>query len=170
MFFFAAQIFSAQPTKQDSLWLPVKNFIGEWKGNGSSESGNGSYERSYTFIMNKRYIQVKNKSTYLPQEKNPKGEVHEDIGYISYDRMRKKFVLRQFHIEGFVNQYVQDSISTDGKNIVFLSKAIENIPAGWRAKETYRIANENEFTETFEFAAPGKEFEVYSKVTLMRMN
>jgi hypothetical protein len=112
---------------------------------------------------------VKNKSTYEPQEKNPKGEVHEDIGYISYDRMRKKFVLRQFHVEGFVNQFALDSISSDGKTIVFLSEAIENIPAGWRAKETYHIASENEFTETFELAPLGKEFEVYSKVTLKRV-
>jgi len=162
-------ISSAQMTKQDSLWLPMKFFVGEWNGEGGGQSGNGSYKRNYTFILNKRFIEVKNKSIYTPQEKNPKGEEHEDIGYISYDRMRKKFVLRQFHIEGFINQYTLDSISADGKTIVFLSEAIENIPAGWRAKETYIIANENEFTETFELAPPGKGLEIYSKVTLKRV-
>ena len=38
-------------------------------------------------------------------------------------------MLRQFHIEGFVNQYKLESISADGKTIVFISEAIENIPA-----------------------------------------
>ena len=47
--------------------------------------------------------------------------------------------------------------------IVFISESLENIPAGYRAKETYRILNENEFTEIFEIAEPGKEFTVYSE-------
>ncbi len=167
---FLSSLSPAQPiSKQDSIWLPMKYFVGDWKGTGGDESGQGTYERSYKFIFNNKYIEVRNKSTYPPTDKNPKGEVHEDIGYISYDKGRKKFILRQFHIEGFVNQYVLDSIATDGKMIVFVSEAIENIPAGWRAKETYHIANENEFTETFELAEPRKEFSVYSKATMRRI-
>ena len=76
---------------------------------------------------------------------------------------RKQFVLRQFHVEGFVNQFKAETISEDGKLIVFISESLENIPAGYRAKETYRILNENEFTEIFEIAEPGKEFTVYSE-------
>ena len=88
----------------------MKYFIGEWKGIGESEAGKGDYERSYQFVLNKKFVEIKNKSTYPPMEKLPKGEIHEDKGYISYDKMRKKFILRQFHTEGFVNQYKLDSI------------------------------------------------------------
>lgn len=72
-------------------------------------------------------------------------------------------MLRQFHVEGFVNQYVVSSISADRKTVVFETESIENIPPGWRARETYRILNENEFVETFELAQPGKEFAVYTE-------
>ena len=82
---------------------------------------------------------------------------------ISFDKRRKNFVLRQFHIEGFVNQYVMTSSSADGKTIVFTSESIENIPAGYRARETYKILGRDEFTEVFEIAEPGKDFEVYSE-------
>jgi len=51
---------------------------------------------------------------------------------------------------------------------VFISESIENIPAGFLAKETYHIINNDEFTETFELAEPGKEFELYSKAVLKR--
>ena len=95
--------------------------------------------------------------------KNPKGEVHQDWGMMSFDKARKKFVLRQFHVEGFVNQYVMTSSSADGKTIVFTSESIENIPAGFRARETYKILGPDEFTEVFEIAEPGKDFEVYSE-------
>jgi hypothetical protein len=72
-------------------------------------------------------------------------------------------VLRQFHAEGFVNQYVMTSSSADGKTIVFTTESIENIPAGWRARETYKIINADEFIEVFELAEPGKDFDVYSE-------
>lgn len=157
-----------QMTKQDSLWLPFKFFTGKWSGDSEGQPGKGKYERSYEAIFNKKFIEVKNKSTYPPSTNNPKGEVHEDHGFISYDKSRKTFVLRQFHIEGFVNQYKVESISADKKTIVFISESIENIPAGFRAKETYQIINDNEFTETFELAEPGKDFEIYSKATLKR--
>jgi len=94
------------------------------------EPGIGEYDRTYQFVLNKRFIEIKNKSTYPPSDKNSKGEVHEDLGYFSYDKVRHTFVLRQFHIEGFVNQFKLDSISEDGKRIIFVSEAIENIPAG----------------------------------------
>ena len=158
----------SQVTKLDSLWAPFHWFTGDWSGDSEGQPGKGKYERSYTVILNKKFIEVKNKSSYPPSQQNPKGEVHEDRGFISYDRARKVFVLRQFHIEGFVTQYKLEVMSPDGKTIVFISEGIENIPAGFRAKETYRVIGENEFTETFEMAEPGKEFEVYSKATLRR--
>lgn len=153
------------PTPKD-VWQPFKVFLGSWKGQGSGEPGTGDYERSYRFIFNERFIEVKNRSSWRPTAQNPPGEIHEDLGYISYDKARKTFVLRQFHIEGFVNQYRLESISEDGRRIVFVSEAIENIAPGWRAKETYQIAGRDEFTETFELAPPGQEFAAYSTATL----
>ena len=159
----------AQSTKQDSLWMPFKPFIGTWTGKGGGEPGIGNYERSYEFIFNKRFIEIKNKSTYPATDKNPKGEVHEDIGYFSYDKARRTYILRQFHIEGFVNQYTLDSISSDGKNITFITESIENIPPGWRAKETYHLISDDQIQEIFELAAPGKPFEPYTSVLLNRV-
>ena len=119
-------------------------------------------------VLGARFIQVRNRSTYPPQEKNPKGEKHEDIGFFSYDKSTKKFVLRQFHIEGFVNQFAAESISEDRRTIVSVSTAIENITPGWRARETYRILNNNEFVETFALAEPNHHFNTYSETHFRR--
>lgn len=154
--------FVQEQPKQDR-WAPFAFFLGSWKGTGKGEPGVSQLERKYEVILGNMFLEVKHKSIYAPQPKNPKGETHEDLGFVSYDRGRKQYLFRQFHIEGFVIHYRLDSLSEDGKVMVFLSESIENIPAGWRARETYRVFSDNEFVETFELAGPGKEFSVYSE-------
>ena len=124
--------------------------------------------REYARALDGRFIRVRNRSEYPAQEKNPKGEIHEDEGFISFDRSRKKLVFRQFHVEGFVNQYVEDAESS-ATRVVFTTESIENIPAGWRARESYVVHGPDEFEEIFELAESGKPFEVYSRARLKRV-
>ena len=153
---------------QADPFKPVRQLIGKWEGESQGKPGAGKMEREYLFVLSNRFLQVSNKATYPPQEKNPKGETHEDLGFIGYDRALKKLIFRQFHIEGFVVQHSLESISEDGRSFVFTSTAIENIPTGWRARETYRFLNADEFIETFALAGPGKEFETYSESRFRR--
>ena len=151
-----------------SVWRPLRQFLGTWEGDVSGESGFGTAERIYRFMLRDQFIQIMNKSVYPPQEKNPKGEIHEDVGFISYDARAKKFVLRQFHAEGFVNQFALERFDDRQLTLVFVSTAIENIAPGWRAKETYRFLNKDEFVETFALAQPGKDFATYSETHFRR--
>ena len=146
----------------------VAFLIGRWQGTSEGQPGKGTVRREYMRVLNSRFIRVHNRSEYPAQEKNPKGEVHEDEGFISFDRARKKLVLRQFHVEGFVNQYVEDTESSSTR-IVFTTESIENIPAGWRGRESYVVLGANEFEEIFELAERGKPFEVYSHSRLTRI-
>lgn len=160
---------AAEPsTPKPSPWEPIRFFLGSWTGTGQGQPGTSSVDREYRFALRDRFIEVRNTSTYEPQEKNPRGEVHEDRGFISWDRGRRRFVLRQFHVEGFVNQYVADSVAVPADSIVFRSESIENIPPGFRARETYRILGPDEFMERFEIAEPNGEFAVYSEARLKR--
>ena len=158
-----ASVGTAQKPASTDTWEPLRYLVGSWEGTGKGQPGVSKIQREYRFVLNDKYIQVQNKSTYDPQPKNPNGEIHQDWGMISFDKSRKNFVLRQFHIEGFVNQYAMTRSRTDGKTIVFTSESIENIPAGFRARETYMIMGPDEFREVFEIAEPGKEFELYSE-------
>lgn len=157
-----------QADKSADVWKPLNFFVGSWEGTGKGQPGNSKIERQYQYVLNGKFLQSRNKSVYPAQQANPKGEVHEDWGLLSYDRTRGQFVLRQFHVEGFVIHYVFDREPSDGKMMRFLSESIENIGAGWRARETYRIVNADEFSETFELAAPGKDFEVYTESQFKR--
>lgn len=142
-------------------WTLFKSLIGQWKGQGSGEPGNSVVERSYKLGIGGTFLVGDNRSVYPPQKANPSGETHVNHDLIGFDRLRKKYVMRQFHSEGFVNQYVLDEIAPDGKKLVWVTEAIENIASGWRARETYLVKNDNEFTEIFELSPPGKDFQLY---------
>ena len=157
-----------EPVEKADPWKSLRALIGKWEGDVNGEPGLGKAQREYEFIMNHRFIHVLNKSTYPPQEKNPKGEAHEDVGFFSYDKAAKRLMLRQFHVEGFVNQFALENVSEDGRTLVFVSTAIENIAPDWRARETYRILNDNEFIETFAMAEPNHDFATYSETRFRR--
>lgn len=144
-------------------WQPVRFLIGNWQGTASGQAGAGTVTRSYGFILSDRFIEERNMSTYPPQAKNTKGEVHHHMGILSFDRKRKTVMLRQFHEESFVNLYALNPAAGKPTVLVFESESFENFDNSWKAKETYEIISSDEFIETFELAPPGKPFEVYSR-------
>ena len=156
---------AAAPT--DPL-APVARLVGRWTGTSEGQPGKGQVERQYERVLGSKFIQVRNRSVYPPQEKNPKGETHEDLGFFSFDSARKRLVFRQFHTEGFVNQYAMDASGTADR-VVFVSESIENIPTGFRARETYVFSGDDQVEEIFEIAEPGKDFQVYSRSRLTRV-
>ena len=115
-------LLAAQAEKKQDVWEPMEFVVGEWEGKGEGKSGISTVSHDFEFIMKGRYLHMRTKATFEPQEKNPKGEVHQDWGFFSYDRSRKKNVFRQFHVEGFITQYVLEDTSEEGK-LVFCNRA-----------------------------------------------
>ena len=158
----------SQSTPAPDPFARLEFLIGRWEGTSEGKPGKGTVRRDYSRALNRRFIRVQNRNEYPPQPQNPKGEIHEDEGWFSYDRARKRIVFRQFHVEGFVNQYVEEP-GTTSPGIVFTTETIENIPSGWRARETYVVHGADEFEEIFELSEAGKPFELYSRARLKRI-
>ena len=163
----SGEAWSDEPKPTDRL-AAVRFLVGRWKGTSDGQAGRGAVSRVYEPILNGRYIHERNTSEYPAQPANPKGEVHEHWSVLSHDKIRQTVVLRQFHVEGFVNTYRLLPQNGTDKRLVFESEQIDNLPADWKARETYEQISADEFTETFELAAPGKPFEVYGKARLTR--
>jgi hypothetical protein len=153
----------ARAAAAEDPWAPFRFLEGEWIGKAEGEPGVGTVHRSYQFILGYRFLHERNVSAYAPKQPDTTGEVHEHWSLISFDKKRKRMVLRQFHQEGFVNQYVLDAQQSGSRRWVFVSEGFENLDPRWRARETYEVGSDNEFTETFELAEPGKDFQVYSR-------
>jgi len=162
-----AFMIAAVALAQSDPWAPLRAFEGKWEGETSGKPGKGTTAREYRFELNNKFMFQRDKSEYQPTEAGGKPVLHEDFGVFSYDTNSKKIVWRQFHSEGFVNEYVLDSVSADGKALEFVTTRIENLP-GFRAKKQYRVVSGSEIEETFWLAPPGKEFAVYTVAHLKR--
>jgi hypothetical protein len=162
------QAASPAPSPTPDPWSPIRFMAGEWVGESDGQPGKGTVKRSYRFVLAERFLHEQNVSTYPAQPKNPKGEVHEHWSFFSHDRGRRTLVLRQFHQEGFFNQYVLKAGSS-ALTLVFESEALENVPSGWKARETYEVVSPDEFVETFELARGEGPWEVYSRARFKRI-
>lgn len=157
---------AAQPeqARKADRWEAWRALMGTWEGSTEGEPGKGTVKVEVGLVMNGRFLKIATSSDY----KNDKGgEHHEDFGFVSFDRGRSRFVFRQFHSEGFVNQYTLTSDPKDEGALVLTSESCENTPPGWQARESYKVTGDT-LTHTFELAAPGKPFERYSSASLKR--
>jgi hypothetical protein len=164
-----AMTLAMSATGQGDPWAVLRVLEGKWEGPSSGQPGKGVSTREYRFELNGRFLSARNRSAWEPKSPGATPEVHEDFGFFSYDKGSKKLMFRQFHVEGFVNEYALDSASAHGISMEFVTVRIENIPAGSRAKEAYRVVSADELEETFWLAPPGMEFEIYSRTRLRRV-
>jgi hypothetical protein len=154
---------------QSDPWAPIRVFEGKWEGLITGKPGKQFSSREYRFKLNGKFLSQRDKSVYESKSPDTKPESREDFGFFSYDTNLKKIVWRQFHSEGFVNEYTLDSVSADGKSFEFVTVRIENLAPGWRAKKSYRVISADEMEETFSLAPPGKDFDVFTVAHLRRV-
>lgn len=140
-------------------WGRIQTLVGRWRKSEEGAPGSGTGEREYRFVLGDSFLEERNRSVFAPQPANPRGEIHEDWGLFSFDKGRGRLVLRQFHSEGFVNQYVLEEDADGARTLRFVSEAIENGPPGMRARRTIEMPNDDEVVDAFEIAMPGKDFQ-----------
>jgi hypothetical protein len=148
-------------------WGRVRFLLGTWEGTASGVPGKGTVERTYTLVLGGQFIEEHNTSRY---EAKPgrKPEIHHHRGFLSYDKVRKTFMLRHFHEEGFVNLYALNDQKSMAGYLIFDSVTFENFDNEWKARESYDVISADEFVEIFELAEPGKGFVEYSRVHFLR--
>jgi hypothetical protein len=139
----------------------INFLIGNWQGVETGVAGEGIGYRTYSYELGGNYIMEKNQSTFPKSDKNPKGEVHKDIGMFSYNSNKKEIVYRSFNIENFTNIFVlKDTLSTETK-FIFITREIENNPGNWKARVMIEKISDTEFMEFFDIAMDGENFKPF---------
>jgi hypothetical protein len=144
-------------TKPDDPWGPLRMLVGHWEGSIDGRLGTGFGIRDYEFILEDNFLMFRHASVREPQDKSPQGDHHRELSVFSFDSERKKIVLREFMVEGFVIQYVCNVASP---RTICVTEQVESGP-GMRARLTLEINNPYRFEETFELAGQGEELAHY---------
>ncbi len=154
---------------QENPLKRISFIIGNWSGTGSGFGNEASViESKFQYIMDKKYIEIVNESRFEPTDKKPEGEHHIDKGFISFDKMRKVIVFRQFNNEGYVNQYVlNDSLSTE-TILIFETENIENFMPGGKARWTIKSISDDQIETVFDVYFPGKDYTCFGINNLMK--
>ena len=74
--------FSESRSKEDA-WGPVRFLVGHGKGSTQGKYGTAKIQVTGKLILSGKYLFLRTKSVFKPQDKNPKGETHEDWAIIS---------------------------------------------------------------------------------------
>ena len=61
--FILSSFLAAQAGSVPDIWKPVRFLVGQWEGDPNGQPGSGKSMREYRFVLNDRYLEVRNKST-----------------------------------------------------------------------------------------------------------
>lgn len=140
--------------QQSINWDKWDWLLGEWKGEGSGQPGQGGGTFSFNFDLDKKIIVRKSHSEYPPSENRP-ALVHNDlmIVYPDFQGMPAKAIY--FDNEGHTINY---SITYSEKCIVFLSEKSSNAPI---FRLTYTLLDNRTVNTKFEMSQDGENFMTY---------
>jgi hypothetical protein len=156
VFALSAPLAAEEPEGDDS-WAPVRVLLGEWQGVGSGFGGESEVSHTYGFVIQDKFISSTTLSKFQPKKDGAAGEVHEDLGFFSFDSDRGRIVFRQFLSEGFVNTYVLEEQEPGKRDLVLTSESTEGA-GGMAARLKITFEDDDSYRMVLELAPSGKDF------------
>ena len=103
----------------------LRPLVGEWVGTLDGKDGSGTVRRSVAFALDGKFLYERTTATLFASGGRPsRTEAH--WGLFSYDEKRGVIVLRRFHQNGSVYQFVLNHEMSDGSTLTFDSESVEN--------------------------------------------
>ncbi|MDR2497250.1 MAG: hypothetical protein LBD21_09015 [Tannerellaceae bacterium] len=140
--------------QQSTSWERWTSLIGEWKGEGSGQPGQGGGTFSFSFELDKNIIVRKSHSEYPATDNKPK-VIHEDLMIIYPDSNEQPAKAIYFDNEGHIIHY---SISYAEQSITLISDKVANLPI---FRLTYTLLSKDIVNTEFEMSQDGEQFFTY---------
>ena len=152
--------------EERDVWQDLRPLVGRWGGEGSGFGTVSDVTHEWKFVFHGKFLKLETKSVARAEEGT--GEIHEDVGLISYDTNRSSFVFRQFLSEGFVNIFDVVVEPGDEGTILFESRESESAGAT-RARMRLTFHSATEYEMVLDLAAPGKEFVACQRMVMKKV-
>ena len=140
--------------QQNHNWDSWAWLMGEWKGEGGGQPGQGNGAFSFTTDLDQKVLIRKAHSEYPATESKPK-VVHDDLMVIYADTGSKPTKAIYFDNEGHTINY---DISYTEKTIVLISAKLPGVPV---FRLTYTLLEKESVGIKFEMSMDGEKFMTY---------
>jgi hypothetical protein len=137
-------------------WRPFQELaflVGSWSGSAESGARVGGRVARFTPEFTENYL-VHRGSTILTAD-DGKEETIEEVGYLAYDRERRRYVASYFFSTG-ISATFDVEIAPEGVRLV--SRELLNAEAGTKARMLFSRKSDGELSLSTELAPPGKDF------------
>ena len=140
--------------QQNPAWDKWSWLIGEWKGEGNGQPGQGGGTFSFQTDLDGKIL-VRKSRTDFPASENKPAFSHEDLMIVSLDYTGSPSKAIYFDSEGHTINY---SITYAPKTIVLLSDNIPNVPV---FRLSYSFIDDKTAGIKFEMSQNGEKFMMY---------
>jgi len=148
-------------------WSGFRPLEGRWTGEGEGFGSVSDVTHEWGLALEGHFLQLQTVSTVRAAAGD--GEVHEDVGFLSFDTDRSSYVFRQFLSEGYVNTF--DVSILEGENLKILFAARESESAGgMRAQMRLEMLSDSEYEMVLDLAMPGKDFSACQTMRMKRVD
>jgi len=136
-------------------FAPIRFLIGSWQGTGEGIGGKSTVTHTFEETLQGNFIRWRTRAVFAAEDDKSAPEIHEDIGFFSYDPARDEILLRQFLSEGVVNTYVVTA-EKDGR-LVMTTRHSEG-SGNMRARLTLERVEDGKYETTLELAGAKGRF------------
>ena len=140
--------------QQNQPWEKWSWLMGDWKGEGSGQPGQGGGVFSFKTDLNDKILVRKAHSEY-PASGNKPAVIHDDLLFVYLDGAGHPSRAIYFDNEGHTINY---SISYADKSIVLLSDKLPNLPV---FRLTYTLLDDKTVDTKFEISRDGETYMTY---------
>lgn len=155
--------FSTTFAQQNSTWKDWSWLIGEWRGEGGGQPGQGGGTFSFKTDLDGKILVRKSHSEY-PASGNRPATIHDDLMIISLDYSGNPTKAIYFDNEGHTINY---SISYAPNTIVLTSEKMANVPV---FRLTYTLLDTQMVNTKFEMSQDGEKFMTYVEGKSKKVN
>lgn len=145
---------------------PLHWLLGEWQGVGTFSERSNVINKRFAYELGGAVLVERTLDMFPPTGGEPEFETHQDL--VVYHPGGGGLSAKGFYNEGFVNHYAV-SVSAAGDTITLETTAVENAPAGMRARIRYWRLTEDRAGGSFELAWPGKDYAPIESLELKRI-
>jgi hypothetical protein len=136
-------------------WVPVRPLEGRWEGRGEGFGQQSVVTHEWQFVMGGAFLRLETVSVAAGED-GP-GEIHEDVGFMSWSGDDRVLRFRQFLSEGFVNTFQVETAADRDNTLVFEPEASEGA-GGVLARMTFTFFGDDEYEAVLALGRRGGEF------------